>query len=45
MAEQISTWMYKVCLNTALTIKRNNKRKKNEIPFIGAPPIAEEFLK
>jgi RNA polymerase sigma factor (sigma-70 family) len=27
---KFSTWMYKVCLNTALTIKRNNKRKKNE---------------
>jgi len=27
---KFSTWMYKVCLNTALTWKRNNKRKKTE---------------
>jgi len=27
---KFSTWMYKVCLNTALTWKRDNKRKKTE---------------
>jgi len=27
---KFSTWMYKVCLNTALTMKRNHKRKRNQ---------------
>jgi RNA polymerase sigma-70 factor (ECF subfamily) len=27
---KFSTWMYSVCLNTALTYKRNDKKKKNE---------------
>ena len=27
---KFSTWMYKVCLNTALTIRRNSKRRQSE---------------
>ena len=27
---KFSTWMYSVCLNTALTYKRKSKKKKNE---------------
>ncbi|HEX5171471.1 MAG TPA: sigma-70 family RNA polymerase sigma factor [Cyclobacteriaceae bacterium] len=27
---QFSTWMYRVCLNTALTYRRNKKRRKTE---------------
>ena len=27
---KFSTWMYSVCLNTALTYRRKNKREKNE---------------
>src|SRR5687767_2509679 len=27
---KFSTWMYSVCLNTALTYKRNDKKEKNE---------------
>ncbi len=27
---KFSTWMYSVCLNTALTYKRNDKKKRNE---------------
>jgi RNA polymerase sigma-70 factor (ECF subfamily) len=28
---KFSTWMYSVCLNTALTYRRNSKKQKNEL--------------
>jgi RNA polymerase sigma-70 factor (ECF subfamily) len=39
---KFSTWMYKVCLNTALTIKRRDKREKNESLSLMHQQIAAE---
>ena len=37
-----STWMYKVCLNTALTWKRNSKKYRNETLALGHYEIADD---
>src|SRR6476659_8888228 len=39
---KFSTWMYKVCLNTALTWKRNIKRKKTESLSLSYHEIPDE---
>ena len=40
---KFSTWMYQVCLNTALTMKRNHKRKKHESLSLAHHQIAAEI--
>ena len=39
---KFSTWMYKVCLNTALTWRRNYKKKKEEALLLTHYQIADE---
>jgi RNA polymerase sigma-70 factor (ECF subfamily) len=39
---KFSTWMYRVCLNTALTFKRKNRQGKNESLSVTHHQIAQE---